>query len=145
MKPLTGFGTFFSLLTISSAASASLTVELYDEFPTRDTVTVVTVRDAAEMPVRGAVVSVKYYPGSKIERVDTVGVTDPSGYLLWRPKYAGVVSVSARKDSESVSINRSVKFDSIPGSGILVLMIAGIVLMGGAGWSILRLYEKDVP
>lgn len=78
---------------------------------------------------------VTYRPNSSIARVDTL-----VGAREWTPRQAGVVKLQA-PGGEAQSV--SVRFDRTPVSGLFVLIGAGLILFGGAGFAFRKLLEDD--
>jgi len=94
---------------------------------------------------RRRLVSVEYFPNSRAARTDTIGLTDVRGRVRWVPAFAGIVSLTARRGHETVATAASVQFPSVPPGAVLVFLFAGTVLLGGSGWAIIRLFERDAP
>jgi len=72
-------------------------------------------------------VTITYQPGAPIAKTQ---VLETGGQLQvqWTPERPGVASVAADGGSQNVSI----KFDGTPGLGVVIFIIAGCVLFGGA-------------
>lgn len=84
-------------------------------------------------------VQVVWRPNSAIP--DTVSL-DPEGLsFLWTPSRAGVATVLTSNGAQNVSV----RYDSFPGSGILVLVLAACILFGGAGFAMGKLLGGDDP
>ena len=92
-------------------------------------------------PVRGEPVTVTlgapadellvtYRPNSGIAVEETVPVSGTRA--TWTPSRAGVVSLAT---PDGTSQNVSVRFDETPVSGLLILIVAGLVLFGGAAFA----------
>ncbi|UCH83378.1 MAG: hypothetical protein JSW50_13105 [Candidatus Latescibacterota bacterium] len=95
-------------------------------------------------PVPNAAVSVTYRPGSAVPAVFDVGRTAADGNCEWTPREAGIVTISAAwvdaTGSEQITtVNASVKYSPTPVTGIVIMIVAGIVLIGGAFDRISRL------
>jgi len=90
----------------------------------------------------GWTVVVEYFPNSKVVRDDTLGVTTREG-IAWIPAFAGIASVIALRGGERISTAASVRFPAVPAGAITVFIFAGSVLFGGAGWSLVRLFEHQ--
>jgi hypothetical protein len=104
------------------------------------TARVVTIRPDSGETAAGWTITATYFPNSSIARIDTVGTTDSIG-VTWKPSFAGIVALKASQGRKSISANVSVKFPGIPAGAILVFLVAGTILLGGAGWSLIRLVE----
>lgn len=85
-------------------------------------------------------VQVVWRPNSAIP--DTVTL-DPQGTsFLWTPTRAGVATVVTSNGSKNISV----RYDSFPGSGLLVLVLAAAILFGGAGFAMGKLLgDDDLP
>jgi len=88
---------------------------------------------------------VVYRPNSetKVERV--VGAFDTEGKLIWRPEAPGITVLSAIAADDSVVATTKVAtcFASPPATGILVMVVAGILLFGGAALSLVFALSRD--
>jgi hypothetical protein len=114
------------------AGVASADVVLREKYPTEGESTELFIQADDGSPVSGAAVTATYRPGSSVEAVEEVGTTGPSGRLAWTPQTAGIVSVNAVWEDGSTSSNISVRFASAPAGGILIMIVAGLLLVGGS-------------
>jgi hypothetical protein len=89
------------------------------------------------------VVTAQYFPNSVVVRDEMVGETDSIGRVSWTPSHAGIVTLSAKRGEDSASRSVSVKFPGLPGGAVVVFFVAGTILLGGAGWSLIRMFEHD--
>ncbi len=96
--------------------------------------TVVTLDSLAEQ------VQVIWRPNSAIS--DTVTLDVSGQTFTWTPTQAGVATMTT---SNGTSQNISVRYDSYPASGIFILIIAGTILFGGAGFAMGRLFGGEMP
>ena len=96
--------------------------------------TVVTLDSFAEH------VQVIWRPNSAIS--DTVTLHVSGQTFTWTPTQAGVATMTT---SNGTSQNISVRYDSYPASGIFILIIAGTILFGGAGFAMGKLFGGDDP
>ncbi|MEL6616473.1 MAG: hypothetical protein AAFQ43_12095 [Bacteroidota bacterium] len=74
--------------------------------------------------------TVTYRPGSVASTDDVIvlgGVTSTE----WTPEAAGVVQVAVGEASQSLSV----RYENAPASGLLVMVLAGLVLFGGAAFA----------
>ena len=117
------------------------TQSLVLEKPT--SVSVATDDETEPLPGAGWTVVARYYANSTLERSETIGVTDSAGQVIWIPAAPGIVSISATRGDETISRAVSVKYPGLPGGAALVFIVAGSILLGGAGWSLIRLVEHD--
>jgi hypothetical protein len=117
-------------------AAAQGTIMLRTQFPTQHRPTWVQVQSNGGRPAEGVQVSATYRPGSNVSRHSEIGRTDSAGRVEWTPKEAGIVELSAQYpdslDPIQTSIHVSVRFASPPASGILIMLVAGILLIGGS-------------
>ncbi len=123
------------ILTVA-APSIHADIVLDTAFPTVKQSTRIHVTDDKDASVGGAEVTVTYRPGSAVERSSVVGTTSEAGTFAWTPSEAGIATIAAtwigNDDTQhTTSVNTSVKFDPTPVSGIIIMVIAGIVLIGG--------------
>lgn len=112
-------------------------IELGEAFPTAREQTLISIFDQDGEPVPGAAVTATYRPGSRVSRTDDLGKTAAAGTIEWTPRKAGIVTLraiwtAADGSERSAFINTSVRYDPAPVSGIVVLVIAGVVLLGGS-------------
>ena len=96
--------------------------------------TVVTLDSFAEH------VQVIWRPNSAIS--DTVTLHVSGQTFTWTPTQAGVATMTT---SNGTSQNISVRYDSYPASGIFILIIAGTILFGGAGFAMGKLFGGEMP
>ncbi len=99
------------------------------------------------------VVRAVYRPGSKVEKVEELG--GGGGEVYWTPTAPGLVKLSVYrltkgKDGKTTEteIDKefvSVKFGGGFPLGIVVMFLAGLILFGGAGWSIRALLRASEP
>ena len=95
-------------------------------------------------PVADALITVTYRPGSAVPAEFELGRTASDGNCEWTPREAGIVTISAAWTDEdgveqTATMNTSVKYNPTPVVGILIMIIAGIVLIGGSVDRIARL------
>jgi hypothetical protein len=117
------------------------------KFPTQNEQVRLVVSDSDGNPVGGASVTVTYRPGSSVEKTDTLGESDAAGVVMWKPSDAGIATVTATwsgpEQSElSESTTVSVRFQSAPWNGIIIMIIAGLVLAVGSIVRIFRLLRS---
>lgn len=90
-------------------------------YPTVGEPTVITLEAPADQ------VTITYSPGAPIATTQTLS-TGGKLEVPWTPETPGVASVVAGADSTNVSV----KFDGVPGLGLVIFLIAGVILFGGA-------------
>ena len=132
-----------ALVLVAGGASAD-SISLDTAPPTRGEVVAVSVATSEGDPT-GWALAVTYFPNSIIERTDELGRADSLGRIAWLPRFAGLATLTATRGDESVSLSTSVKFPGVPAGAALVFIVAGTILLGGAGWSLIRLAEHEPP
>lgn len=128
---------------VAGDAAATGEIILDRAFPTHKEQVRIRVTDDAGDPVSGAVVSVTYRPGSSVSATDEIGRSSDGGMLQWTPMDAGLATITATwarpgQDEVSSSTTVSVRFQSPPVGGILIMVAAGLVLIVG---SVIRVYR----
>ncbi len=88
-------------------------------------------------------VTANYFPNSVVEEAEAIGTTDSAGSVTWTPRHAGIVLLSASRGEETAGRAVGVKFVSLPAGAALMFIIAGTILLGCAGWALVRLMEHD--
>ena len=86
-----------------------------------------------------------YQPESPVAEVIEVPT---HGQLLfrWKPKKAGIVMVEAYHGDTAAGVAKvSVKFDGIPITGLVICLLAGTILFGGAYLFLRALLVGDTP
>ena len=120
-------------------AAAQGSIVLRTQYLVQHQATHILIQSDDGRPVAGARVSATYRPGSSVSRHSEIGTTDPTGRIEWTPIEAGIVELTAAKPDSlrpiQASTHISIKFASPPISGIIIMLLAGILLIGG---SILR-------
>ena len=110
------------LVLLAASASAQDVVSIAPDQPTRGELVTVTFSAPADS------VLVTYRPGAVTATTETF--TPGTATFEFTPSRAGVVSVSAPGGG---SQSLSVRFAGTPLSGLLVMILAGLILFGGAG------------
>ncbi len=100
--------------------------------------TQVAVRDAQTPRVGNATtlvtkelvdeLTITYSPKSEVEIVEKVP-TNGTKLVLWRPKYAGVATITTPGHK---ALTVSIRYDGVPLGGVLIMLLAGFILFGGA-------------
>ncbi|MBN2490053.1 MAG: hypothetical protein JXQ29_04305 [Planctomycetes bacterium] len=137
---------FAAVLGLASSAGADPVLTLAAAFPVVGSQQVVRLEGAAEP---GALrLKVVYRPNSATVREVVVGGFDAAGTIRWHPEAPGITLLIAETaGGESVCQKRvAVCFASTPVSGIIVMVLAGLLLFGGASISlVLALRGKREP
>ncbi|HEX2254051.1 MAG TPA: hypothetical protein VHQ65_12345 [Thermoanaerobaculia bacterium] len=108
-----------------------------DERPLRGQAVRVTVADGPA-PAAEHVVTAIYRPNSSTGHTEIVGSSDASGTLFWTPSDAGPVILEARapgadpKAAAAASLRVAVRFGGFPPRGLGIMVLAGLLLFGGA-------------
>ncbi len=84
--------------------------------------------------------TVVYRPNSATTLEKAVGSFQGNGSLVWKPIAPGITTLVAKgADGKKVtSKNVATRYPATPVSGVIVMVLAGILLFGGAGWSLRR-------
>lgn len=126
---------FCGLSARSGAAEASLSLgEAYPVVGERIEVTLHGV-DSPET----AALWVVHRPNSQTAETIRVGNFNAEGQVWWTPKAPGIATLRDRDpaaEGEAASVSVAICFSTNPASGILVMVLAGLLLFGGAGWSL---------
>jgi hypothetical protein len=130
-----------AIAVAQNARSAEITFDA--KAMTRDESVLVILVDTARDDVAGFALTAHYNPNSIVESVVEIGVTDSTGAVTWTPEHAGMVTLAARRGDVVVSRSVGVRFPALPGGAVVVFLFAGTVLLGGAGWSLVRLMEHE--
>lgn len=135
-------------MALCAALAASLTtadaeIVLRQRYPVEGTETQVFVNNDDGLPISGATVAITYRPGSSVEVTEEIGTTGPGGRLTWTPAKAGIASIHATWDGGETSTNVSVKFATIPGGGMIIMVLAGLLLVGGSVVRIMRVLKSS--
>jgi hypothetical protein len=130
------------LLSFAVPALAGPTLILEEEFPTKGQAVDVTlsgVDDPTQISLK-----VIYRPNSATERKVFVGTFSESGTLAWKPQSPGITTLEAQDQAgkKVASKNVASKFPSTPVSGVVVMLLAGMLLFGGASYSLSRALKE---
>jgi hypothetical protein len=81
---------------------------------------------------------ITYRPNSSIVETDSIPL-DMAASFTWTPDKAGVYNFS----SDSFSTNVSVRFQGVSWTGIVTMVLAGLILFGGAAFAFRNLFKKS--
>ncbi len=130
------------------AQAGGLELCLDQAFPKEGEPCLIRVTDR-EHPVRGARLRVTYRPNSEVETIERLGATNAEGELVWIPDDAGIAtleaglaSVGSQGEQTSLNLTVSVRFRSSPALGIVILLLAGMILFGGNGYSFAKTFGR---
>ena len=144
------------------AAAQQLTLAADDERPLRGQAVRLTVLDEDGRPAAGTRVSALYRPNSHTEHRVELPDVDSSGTVVWTPEYTGPVTLEVRPaaavgeegaraaaaeagsaapplEPAAASLTVAVRYGSLPASGLIIMVLAGILLFGGAAVSMILL------
>ena len=77
-----------------------------------------------------------YRPGSTVTDTDELE-PGSDGWIVWTPRSAGLVLLEAYNEKETIAKRAvSITFDSTFSIGVVVMILAGLALFGGAFFSI---------
>lgn len=119
-----------------------------DPFPLRGETTSVGVEGADGRPVAGVEMRALYRPNSETAHTAVLGRTGADGRVDWTPDDAGVVLLEAGPEGAPTATERvSVRFGGFPPLGLLVMVVAALLLFGGAalGFSWLMSGPEPLP
>lgn len=116
----------------ADSARADVTIILREEHPIEGGEAEISIQDDTGTGIADAEVRVTYRPGSSVEKTETVGVTNESGRIMWTPSMAGIATIDASWGEEAASLNVSIRFSSVPVLGVIIMILAGLLLVGGS-------------
>lgn len=125
---------------IGTAAAGSLelppTPPYERSYPLLGDAVALRVLDDDGRPVRAAVVEVVYRPNSQTVHRAELAPTGEDGTTAWTPEYAGIVALTAHAGAAGgptvASAQVAVRYGGFPASGLAVMLVAGVLLFGGA-------------
>lgn len=123
------------ILAVLTAAAVSTvdaaSIEIEAEHPTRGAPVVVSLSGIDD--TAGMTLTVTYRPGSETAETDPVGPFSTDGTVAWSPRVAGLSTLTASgPDGEVASRSVAIRYDRVPGIGVLIFLGAGVLLFGGA-------------
>jgi hypothetical protein len=141
------------ILLASAPVVAETSIQLAEEFPLRGQETTVTVVDDGGADLAGSGVTATYRPNSETASTETVGTLDSAGRIAWTPTDAGIVTLAVHPapgegeaDATLATTDLSVRYGGFPPAGLAIMVIAGLLLFGGAGLGMaLLLSGPDLP
>jgi hypothetical protein len=138
-----------TLLAALAAAAPAAAVEIViaSDSPLRGEPVAVTVTDGGA-PVAGARVEAHYRPNSQTASREELAPTGADGRTEWTPHLAGIVTLAVldpEGGAPPASVNTAVRMGYFPASGIAVMVIAGLLLFGGAAIGMTMLLREGPP
>jgi hypothetical protein len=121
-----------------------------DDRPLRGAAVRVSVADGAA-PAANHEVRAIYRPNSSTSHTETVGRSDASGTLFWTPRDAGPVILEARapgadpKAAAVATTTVAVRYGTLPARGLGIMVLAGVLLFGGAALGFVMLLRPPSP
>lgn len=85
----------------------------------------------------------RYRPNSSVFYDEAFLIPPGATTFTWTPAEAGVVALRAAPGEAWQNV--SVRFDRYKPSGILILLLAGSILFGGAAFAFRKLFQDDAP
>lgn len=149
-RPLAAAALAAALAAVWFAApvAAEVTIAAEDERPLRDEV--VRLRVASDgAPAAGYRVVAVYRPNSQTGTEETLVAVDASGSVLWTPRHAGPVTLqvfppgATAGEPPAATHTLAVRYGHFPPSGMLIMVLAGLLLFGGAGLALALLLRPD--
>ena len=143
MTKTTVFALALVAVVLGPVSAAELSMD--DEFPVvgQDRVVSVSGVERAE----DLVLWVVYSPNSETSTEEEVGRFSPGGTVTWSPSRFGIATLSARDAGGQVvaAENAAILFAETPPAGVLVMLFAGVLLFGGAAYSLRSVLASGVP
>lgn len=128
--------------------AAAVEIALASDSPLQGEPVTVTVTDDGA-PVAGARVEALYRPNSQTSAREDLAPTGADGRTEWTPSDAGIVTLAVldpeREGATLASVNTAVRRGYFPASGIAVMIIAGLLLFGGAAIGMKMLLSEGPP
>ena len=136
------------LITAWTPGSSTATIVPENDFPIQNETIRLLLTDNDGNAVKGATVIVTYRPGSSVEKTEPLGITDSGGAVKWTPSDAGLATVTAtwqdaEQSEQSESKTVPVRYQRAPWSGILIMIIAGLVLAVGSVVRVFKLLRSE--
>jgi hypothetical protein len=117
-----------SLLLVLAGVVAAPTLQI--EGPVLEGQQVILHLTDGKEDLPGIAITAKYRQNAHaaLQHDQDLGATGPDGRISWTPEEAGVVVISWAGGEQNVSVCHS----GVPASGVIVLILAGVLLLGGA-------------
>lgn len=128
----------------TAAEAPAITLTADDERPVLGQTVRLTVL-AGGTPLRAARVSAVYRPNSSTTSTEHLAPTDEAGTVFWTPSAAGPVNLQAWPPSvaegaaPAVTVAVAVRYGGFPLSGLVIMLLAGALLLGGAAFGLTML------
>jgi len=92
------------------------------------------------------VIEAHYRPNSETDSTELLPPTDPAGRVAWVPGDAGIVTLTARAPGDEApvaTLNVAVRYGRFPLQGLGIMILAGVLLFGGAALGFVRLLGAE--
>lgn len=139
-----------ALLLAAALPAAGGEIQVADAYPLRGQATTVEVSEDG-VPAAGAVVEVLYRPNSATSHTETLPPADGAGRVEWVPADAGIVTLTARRPGAAqdapalATLNVAVRYGGFPARGLATMIVAGLLLFGGAALGFWFLLSSTPP
>jgi hypothetical protein len=130
-----------------AAEPPAITLATDDERPVIGQTVRLTVL-AGGTPLRAARVSAVYRPNSSTTSTEHLAPTDDAGTVFWTPSAAGPVNLQAwapsvaEEAAPAVVVAVAVRYGGFPPSGLAIMLLAGVLLLGGAAFGMTMLLRR---
>lgn len=129
-----------------------LAITADDERPLRGQVVRLTVTEDGR-PAAGARVTAHYRPNSQTAKKAELAPVDSSGTVLWTPELPGPVTLEVRPAGSppeaeappAAALTVAVRYGRLLPSGLFIMVLAGVLLFGGAAWAMYLLLHGPEP
>lgn len=133
------------LVAVGLAAPAAADIELEERFPLQGEAVAVTVR-VGGAPLPGVELEAQYRPNSATGSSETLPPTDAAGVVRWTPREAGLVTLAPTSPAVGVEAKTvAVRYGGFPSSGLVIMVLAGLLLFAGAGAGLALLLSGEEP
>jgi hypothetical protein len=137
--------TVLVLICVASAPAAAAELSIATDFPIVGKP--VTVSVSGTGPTEALELRVVYAPNSETQTVEEIGRFSPGGTVDWNPRRFGIATLTATDETGEMAATENVAIlpAAAPPGGVLVMLFAGVLLFGGAGYSLRSVLRSGVP